>query len=142
LTKPIGEFNSNDLGGKNIMKSYCTQNSGDCSTCSLVNYGRDCRNNPLADDALAVEIVKLTEAQFQHEMSKAQTFQGLEPDRAEYWIGYARGLRRLFHGENFGTPQEHDLWLAAVDSDDVLRQQRGQGYRDGLAGQCSGGTAQ
>ncbi len=29
------------------MKSYCTQNSGNCSTCSLVNYGRDCRNNPL-----------------------------------------------------------------------------------------------
>ena len=24
--------------------SYCTQNGGDCSTCSLVNYGRDCRN--------------------------------------------------------------------------------------------------
>ena len=29
------------------MKSYCTQNNGDCKTCSLVNYGRDCRNNPL-----------------------------------------------------------------------------------------------
>ena len=26
------------------MKSYCTQNNGDCSTCSLVNYGRDCQN--------------------------------------------------------------------------------------------------
>ena len=29
------------------MKEYCTQNNGDCSTCSLVNYGRDCQNNPL-----------------------------------------------------------------------------------------------
>lgn len=29
-------------------KDYCTQNDGDCSTCSLVNYGRDCQNNPLA----------------------------------------------------------------------------------------------
>jgi hypothetical protein len=27
------------------MKPYCTQNNGDCSTCSLVNYGRDCQNN-------------------------------------------------------------------------------------------------
>lgn len=27
------------------MKKYCTQNDGDCSTCSLVNYGRDCLNN-------------------------------------------------------------------------------------------------
>lgn len=25
--------------------SYCTQNNGNCDTCSLVNYGRDCRNN-------------------------------------------------------------------------------------------------
>ena len=29
------------------MKSYCTQNNGDCSTCTLVNYGLDCANNPL-----------------------------------------------------------------------------------------------
>jgi len=28
-------------------KSYCTQNGGDCKTCSLVNYGRDCMNVPL-----------------------------------------------------------------------------------------------
>lgn len=28
------------------MKDYCTQNNGDCATCSLVNYGRDCQNNP------------------------------------------------------------------------------------------------
>jgi hypothetical protein len=29
-----------------MKKEYCTQNNGDCQTCSLVNYGRDCRNNP------------------------------------------------------------------------------------------------
>lgn len=28
-------------------KPYCTQNNGDCSTCSLVNYNRDCQNNPV-----------------------------------------------------------------------------------------------
>ncbi len=27
---------------------YCSQNDQDCSTCSLVNYGRDCHNNPLS----------------------------------------------------------------------------------------------
>jgi hypothetical protein len=27
---------------------YCSQNDGDCSTCSLVNYGRDCENSPIA----------------------------------------------------------------------------------------------
>ena len=28
---------------------YCTQNAGDCSTCSLVNYGLDCQNNRVSD---------------------------------------------------------------------------------------------
>jgi len=31
------------------MKNYCIQNSGNCSTCSLVNYGRDCQNNLITD---------------------------------------------------------------------------------------------
>jgi len=26
---------------------YCTQNDGDCVTCSLVSYGRDCMNNSI-----------------------------------------------------------------------------------------------
>jgi hypothetical protein len=30
------------------IKSYCTQNNGDCETCSLVSYGRDCKNIPLS----------------------------------------------------------------------------------------------
>ena len=30
-----------------MKKSYCTQNNGDCATCSLVNYGLDCTNNPI-----------------------------------------------------------------------------------------------
>lgn len=29
------------------MKSYCTQNNGECETCSLKNYGFDCQNNPI-----------------------------------------------------------------------------------------------
>lgn len=29
------------------MKPYCTQNNGDCSSCSLVNYGKDCYNKPI-----------------------------------------------------------------------------------------------
>lgn len=30
-----------------MIKAYCTQNHGDCETCSMVNYGLDCRNNPV-----------------------------------------------------------------------------------------------
>ena len=29
----------------NKKPNYCTQNNGNCKTCSLVNYGRDCINN-------------------------------------------------------------------------------------------------
>jgi hypothetical protein len=31
-----------------MKKSYCTQNNGKCETCSLVNYGLDCGNNPIS----------------------------------------------------------------------------------------------
>ena len=79
----------------------------------------------------------MTKKQFEHEMIKAQTFQTVEPDRAFYWIGYQRGLRRAFHGEAFGTEAEHVLLLQAVDVDDPDRRQRGEGYRDGLQGKCS-----
>ena len=27
---------------------YCTQNNGQCATCSLTNYGLDCANNPVS----------------------------------------------------------------------------------------------
>lgn len=30
--------------------SYCTQNAGHCSSCSLSNYGRDCENNKIIVD--------------------------------------------------------------------------------------------
>ena len=26
---------------------YCSQNNRNCNTCSLVNYGHDCHNNPM-----------------------------------------------------------------------------------------------
>lgn len=30
-----------------MTRPYCTQNEGHCSTCSLVNYNRDCQNIPI-----------------------------------------------------------------------------------------------
>lgn len=32
------------------MKDYCKQNDGNCFSCSLNNYGRDCYNNPIWTD--------------------------------------------------------------------------------------------
>ena len=31
-------------------KDYCTQKDGNCETCPLVNYGRDCLNQPLKEN--------------------------------------------------------------------------------------------
>ena len=73
----------------------------------------------------------MTEQQFVHEMTKAETFRKLG-DRPEYWAGYIRGLRRAYHGENFGTSEEHELWLSLSGDDDESRRDRGQGYRAGL----------
>ena len=83
-------------------------------------------------------IKTITKERFEHEMNRAKTFQKLEPDRADYWVGYMRGLRRAYHGENFGTPEEHASWMGAKDNygDDPVRRARGEGYRDGLKGQA------
>jgi hypothetical protein len=56
-----------------------------------------------------------------------------EPMMAEYWGGYIRGLRRAYHGENYGTAEAHASWLSAINSQNEARKQRGRGYADGLA---------
>ena len=43
-------------------KDYCTQNHGDCATCSLKNYGRDCRNQVIKSILDAAEAVKIERA--------------------------------------------------------------------------------
>jgi hypothetical protein len=55
-----------------------------------------------------------------------------DPTRAEWWVGYMRGLRRAHHGETFGTQAEHELWMSAADADDPSRAALGRGYRAGL----------
>ena len=41
----------------------------------------------------------------------AKTFQSVDTDRSEYWQGFQRGLRRSYHGENFGTAEEHENYM-------------------------------
>ncbi len=72
---------------------------------------------------------------FESEMVKAQSLARFEQDplRADYWIGYQRGLRRAHHGEAFGTAEEHETWLSLVHDDlDERRRQLGLGYLDGI----------
>ena len=35
---------------------YCSQNNHDCSTCSLVNHGHDCHNNPICKEVIDKQI--------------------------------------------------------------------------------------
>jgi hypothetical protein len=53
-------------------------------------------------------------------------------DKPDYWTGYIRGIRRAYHGEKFGTEQEHQQWLSAIDRGGQY-QERGEGYIAGLA---------
>lgn len=55
-----------------------------------------------------------------------------DPAEADYLEGYIRGLRRGYHGEVFGTPEEHNRWSNLVDRPDQKNQRRGQGYLDGI----------
>lgn len=84
----------------------------------------------------------MNEQKFKSEMRRAKTMAALDsndPYNSDYWAGYQRGLRRVFHGEKFGTTEEHALWLSLADRDDERSKRRGQGYRDGLAyGDASG----
>lgn len=70
----------------------------------------------------------MDEKQFRTAMLRARAIGG------DYASGYQRGLRRLYHGESFGTAEEHSRWLAlGLDGDP--REDLGRGYRDGLAGE-------
>lgn len=73
-------------------------------------------------------------SKFSSLIRRADTLRRVEPDpiRAEWWVGYMRGLRRAHHGELFGSQAEHDLWLSATESTDPQRSALGRGYRAGL----------
>jgi ribosome-binding protein aMBF1 (putative translation factor) len=73
----------------------------------------------------------LKKSLFDVEMTKAEVMGGVE--RAAYWNGYKNGLQRRFHGEAFGTRQEHERQMAAADGDEEQKEQS-RGYRDGYLG--------
>ena len=78
----------------------------------------------------------MNEYEFRHNMlgAKSLSESSKSPDSDDFWIGYQRGLRRLYHGKNFGTLEEHILWMSLIDDRDKSREMRGAGYRFGFAG--------
>jgi len=80
----------------------------------------------------------MTAQEFKTNMTAADTFRSLssEPFDADFWHGYRRGLQRNYHGEKFGTEDEHNLWRSCADETrDIQRKMRGLGYRCGFEGQ-------
>uniref|UniRef100_A0A6M3KRN1 Uncharacterized protein n=1 Tax=viral metagenome TaxID=1070528 RepID=A0A6M3KRN1_9ZZZZ len=95
----------------------------------------------------------MDENQFRSAMRRAKIFQELYSNgydfRSEFYAGVQRGLRRLYHGDDFGTEGEHRKWMSLspwmkhdgprVDWDAMSRRiefgqrrMRGMGYRIGL----------
>lgn len=75
----------------------------------------------------------MNEDSYRRELIRALEMAKAEPQRADYWLGYRRGIGRGFYGERFGTATEHSVWLAFTDSRATFHVERGRGYRDGLA---------
>lgn len=83
--------------------------------------------------------------EFDHELNRARTMMRLAPDNNkhgfDYWAGYMQGLRRNFHGNVYGTPEEHNHWMSLADDNaDESRRSMGRGYRDGLEFQPAAGA--
>lgn len=77
----------------------------------------------------------MDKSQFESLMEQAELLKMVEPECSDFYKGYQRGLRRLYHGNSFGTEDEHILWFNIPNDDsDIIRQQRGSGYRRGFAG--------
>ena len=69
---------------------------------------------------------------FKKEMSLAEHMGKTDVERESYWRGYQRGLRRAYHGEKFGTAEEHNKFIDAINSFDEARRETGRGYADAL----------
>jgi len=77
-----------------------------------------------------MEVPDMNEATFQSELRRCETMRRFvtEPTEADFYVGYMRGLRRRYHGEKFGTEEEHQLWLTLAESDDASHAAEGRGY--------------
>ena len=113
-------------------KNYCVQNDGDCINCSLVNYGMDCRNNPI--ESGPIQIKKLSKNRYTLEMSRAMSMKciGTEnPDKSAYLVGYLKGLQYNYNPSSV-SDKEHILWMGMTVSTDDKNKMMGEGYQAGL----------
>ena len=76
----------------------------------------------------------MNEQKFRCELRRAESMRKADiPPGEHYWSGYARGLRRAYHGVNFGSAKEHTSLASAANDNDPQRRSLGIGYLGGLA---------
>jgi len=81
--------------------------------------------------------MKLTQQEFQSRARAAKTLSHSGNDAGQancFWNGYIRGLGRNYHGDNFGTAEEHGAWIAAAGFEYMTLKFRGYGYQAGFEG--------
>ena len=66
---------------------------------------------------------------FKAELERAKNMISENPD---YWVGYKKGLSRLYFGDEFSTEEEHRAWLKKIGSPDEFIREQGRGYSDGF----------
>ncbi|GAH30950.1 unnamed protein product [marine sediment metagenome] len=74
-------------------------------------------------------------SEFESLLSMAKFFQEASAvkqnyDRSVFWLGFQRGISRLFHGEKSGTVEEHEKWMTAADGE--YPKELYDGYRTGF----------
>ena len=113
-------------------KPYCTQNDGDCPSCSLVNYGLDCQNNPVDYAAFAASAMGKKGGSSTSPKKSASSAANLDRARAEGKTGgYPAGRKRgYFMNPATGSVDDYDGWwyeteggekVNAVDRGEVVR---------------------
>ena len=79
----------------------------------------------------------MEESEYYSKMGQADDFLQRGGNSA-YYAGYVRGLRRRYHGDKFGTKEDHDRWMGYIN--DKGRTIMGCGYQDGFAGKAPEGA--
>jgi len=72
----------------------------------------------------------MDDKKFKSLLMMSKTFQEIDLDRADFWRGFQRGLRRFYHGENFGTAEEHKKFMNCRNGE--FRRDLQTGYRVGF----------
>jgi hypothetical protein len=81
----MNKFEMDDEFDKyNKTPDYCTQNNGDCPSCSLTNYGLDCANNRILTLGVMAEAITFGNLQSMAKLLYQDGNMRIDPDLAEY----------------------------------------------------------